>query len=166
MWPSSSAWPNSCSTAPSVVAKHLHIVHLYFCFVSTKNIYIFRKNIYIYSPAHRAAVPAVVHEEPRVHRRGVTQPGLDTGISSGGIIIINYYLSIPLSCIQRTLRGWLARSRGSQSRTEQALPRPVRCGPASCAESGQSNSLNHNHDMVSLYDTWECEEGVRPSGLW
>ena len=146
MWPSSSAWPSSCSTAPSVVAKHLHIVHLYFCFVSTKNIYIFRKNIYISTSTHPPTVPRYpLSSMKSLGSTGVVSHSRDWALGYQMkvlIIIINHYLSIPLSCIQRTLRGWLARSRGSQSRTERALLRPGRCGPASCAESGQSNSLN------------------------
>ena len=77
-------WQSICTLYICISALHLPKI-------ST----IHEQYLHIYAPAHRAAVPAVVHEEPRVHRRGVTQPGLGTGISSGGIIIINnHYLSI------------------------------------------------------------------------
>ena len=128
-------------------------VHLYFCFVSIKNIYMSTKNIYI--STHPPTVPRYpLSSMKSLGSTGVASHSRDWALGYKVkvlIIIINYYLSIPLSCIQRTLRGWLARSTGSQYRTEQALLRPGRCGPASCAESGQSNSLNHNHDMTILY---------------
>ena len=57
-----------------------HCTFVFLLCIYQKYLHVYEKYLHIYAPAHRAAVPAVVHEEPRVHRRGVTQPGLGTGI--------------------------------------------------------------------------------------